>query len=87
VGGGVLTDHLQLVFGGVLLVLGEHAHVLRCPEGRCGFGDALAVFSIRMPPNLAESKSPMLFGIWRVREKLRLLSGKATLFSRHDGQI
>jgi hypothetical protein len=58
VGGGVLTDHLQLVFGGVLLVLGEHAHVLRCPEGRCGFGDALAVFSIRMPPNLAESKIP-----------------------------
>jgi hypothetical protein len=32
--GGVLTDHFQLVFGGIQLVLGGHAHVLRCPGGQ-----------------------------------------------------
>jgi hypothetical protein len=32
-------------------------------------------------------KSPVLFGIWRVLKRLRLISGKATFFSRQDGQI
>jgi hypothetical protein len=31
--------------------------------------------------------SPTRFGIWRVLKRLRLISGKATFFSRQEGQI
>jgi hypothetical protein len=31
--------------------------------------------------------NPVLFGIWRALKRLRLIHGKAKLFSRQDGQI
>jgi hypothetical protein len=37
---------------------------------------------------LPSQENPLcLFGIWRVLKRLRLISGKAMLFSRQNGQI
>ena len=46
--GSVLTDHLQLIFRRILLVLSRHAHVLRCAHGKrrvCGRSGRLHWFA------------------------------------------
>jgi hypothetical protein len=62
------------------LVLGGHAHVLRCPGGKMRVRGCRRRLLHSYATNSCR-KFHMLFGIWRVLKRLRLISGKATFFS------
>ena len=56
--GSVLTDHIQLIVRGILLMLGGHAHVHGGPGGKRRVRGRRDVFSIRMPPTSSGIENP-----------------------------